>query len=755
MKGVIQFLFKVSLVTLVGLGMVLVYLNAQLTKQFDALSFSVGATVYARPMELYVGHPLTQEALRVELAALGYRQVSERPRAGQYRIVSGNRLDLMSRGHRYADGHEPSRDLRIQIAEGQITSLTDFSGNAVAVARLDPVVLAQLSGSHADRELVRLKDVPTELVNVLIAVEDRQFWEHHGISLTGIARAAWVNLGAGRFAQGGSTITQQLIKNLYLTRDRTLSRKLIEVVYAVLLDAQYDKSHILEAYLNEVFLGQWGARAIHGFGTASRFYFGKPLGELELSEQAMLVALIKGPSALNPRQFPDRAKARRNLVLSEAAEAGVIPAKDAQQAQSRPLNVPVRPADRVGRFPAYVERVQRELRDRYSREDLISDGLQIYTAMDPVRHAAAQQGLTETLDALGQQGLDPSREAQGAVLLLDIPTGEIQAVIGGRVADGGFNRALDARRQIGSLVKPFVVASALTRQPDFHSGTLVRDDPITLSLPNGDQWSPQNYSKTHAGVVTLETLLATSINQATVHLSVAIGMDAVLDDLVSFGIPLAPGRPPASVLGVSELSPLAMAGRYQMVFNRGFEVPLRAVRAVVDPNGVVVSPKPFATRQRMPSQVAYQVDRMLIATTEVGTAQRLGQAFPGLRMAAKTGTTDDGRDAWFVAADQRTLGLAWIGFDDNRVANLSGSRAALPVLQSAYRAITRQSRVIPRPDGLRETWLNAYGVDVDADCPGARSHAVPVDSPPPISQECNAQSGQGVERSWWQQWFGG
>jgi penicillin-binding protein 1B len=169
----------------------------------------------------------------------------------------------------------------------------------------------------------------------------------------------------------------------------------------------------------------------------------------------------------------------------------------------------------------------------------------------------------------------------------------------------------------------------------------------------------------------------------------------------------------------------------------------------------VVSPKPFATRQRMPSQVAYQVDRMLIATTEVGTAQRLGQAFPGLRMAAKTGTTDDGRDAWFVAADQRTLGLAWIGFDDNRVANLSGSRAALPVLQSAYRAITRQSRVIPRPDGLRETWLNAYGVDVDADCPGARPHAVPVDSPPPISQECNAQSGQGVERSWWQQWFGG
>ncbi|MGA1207876.1 MAG: transglycosylase domain-containing protein, partial [Litorivicinaceae bacterium] len=488
MKAVIRFLLKVSLVALVGLGMVLVYLNAQLTKQFEALSFSVGATVYARPLELYVGQTVSQSALLVELDALGYRRVTGTPARGQYRVIDRNRVQLTSRGHRFADGEEPARGLSLTLSQTQLTALTDLSGVPVSVARLDPVVLAQLSGSHADRELVRLAEVPSTLVALLIAVEDRQFWEHHGISVTGIARAAWVNLSAGRFAQGGSTITQQLIKNLYLTRERTLSRKLIEVIYALLLEAQVEKEAILEAYLNEVFLGQWGARAIHGFGTASRFYFGKPLAELELSEQAMLVALIKGPTAFNPRQSPERARTRRNLVLTEAAEAGVISQADARAAQQRPLNVPARPADRVGRFPAYVERVQRELQDDYSREDLISDGLRIYTAMDPVRQAAAQAGLRETLDALGQQGLDAHEALQGAVVLLDIPTGELQAILGGRRADGGFNRALDARRQIGSLVKPFVVASALTRQPTFHSGTFVRDDPITLTLPNGTQW---------------------------------------------------------------------------------------------------------------------------------------------------------------------------------------------------------------------------------------------------------------------------
>ncbi|NCW09100.1 MAG: hypothetical protein EBW40_05035 [Gammaproteobacteria bacterium] len=705
---------KLSLTLLVAVGLGLVYLNAHLSRQFESLSWAVGAKIYARPLELFQGASFTIDQTRFELDLLNYQVVEGRPGRGQYQIGVQS-LWIGMRGHEYPDGNESDRLVRVDFENGRVSRITDQYGKSVDIIRFEPLVIAQLSGAHADREIIRLSDLPPGFVDMLIAVEDRAFYDHAGISITGIMRALVNNVLAGRFAQGGSTLTQQLVKNLYLTRERTLTRKGLEAIYAILLDAGFSKDRILEAYVNEVFLGQWGNRAIHGFGTAAQFYFGRPIYELSVAQQALLIGLIKGPSAFNPRRFPERALERRNLILSLASGQGT---------------------------------------NDYTSKQLTAAGLKIYTALDPQVHRGLIEGRKNMLFRLKDIGLDPSGEVQMGALVVDIPTGEIQAVLAGRNNQVGFHRVLDARRQIGSLVKPFVVAAAIEEDPRLHAGTLVRDEAVSIRDEKGSVWAPKNYDKTEQGVVRLETVIASSINQATVHLALGLGLDSILDRLAEYGIPVGPTKPPATVLGVSEMSPYQVATRYQGLLNQGYLTPLKAVRTVVDDSGRTLTRRPFQSTRLMTARAAVQVDHMMRVGAKVGTGRAFGNRYSEV-MTSKTGTTDDGRDAWFVGADGRRLGVAWIGFDDNRKAGLIGSVAALPVISDAFQYVQRTNRAGTLPEGLRYSWLDESGQIVDQSCKGAEKRPLPIEYRQAMPGECGGNGFGSPKGNWLNNWFGG
>ena len=744
---------KLSLTLLVAVGLGLVYLNAHLSRQFESLSWAVGAKIYARPLELFQGASFTIDQTSFELDLLNYQIVEGRPGRGQYQN-GGQSLWVSMRGHEYPDGIEQDRLVRIDFEKGRVSRITDQYSKSVDIIRFEPLVLAQLSGAHADREIIRLSDLPPGFVDMLIAIEDRAFYDHAGISITGIMRALVNNVLAGRFAQGGSTLTQQLVKNLYLTRERTLTRKGLEAIYAILLDAGFSKDRILEAYVNEVFLGQWGNRAIHGFGTAAQFYFGRPINELSVAQQALLIGLIKGPSAFNPRRFPERALERRNLVLSLTSGQGVIPEKTADQAMRAPLSVPNRPADRIGRFPGYVSVVRRELTNDYTSKQLTGAGLKIYTALDPQVHRGLIEGRKNMLFRLKEIGLDPLGEVQMGALVVDIPTGEIQAVLAGRDNQAGFHRVLDAKRQIGSLVKPFVAAAAIEEDPRLHAGTLVRDEVVSIRDEKGNVWAPKNYDKTEQGVVSLETVIASSINQATVHLALGLGLDSILERLAKYGIPVGSTKPPATVLGVSEMSPYQVATRYQGLLNQGYLTSLKTVRTVVDDKGRTLTRSPFQSTRLMTARAAVQVDHMMRVGAKVGTGRTFGNRYSQV-MASKTGTTDDGRDAWFVGADGRRLGVAWIGFDDNRKAGLIGSVAALPVISDAFQYIQRTNRPDTLPEGLRYSWLDQSGQIVDQSCQGAEKRPLPIEYRQAKPGECGGNGFGSPKGNWLNNWFGG
>ncbi|MFM7274793.1 MAG: transglycosylase domain-containing protein, partial [Gammaproteobacteria bacterium] len=390
-------LLRVALAATVVAALGLVYLDALIQREFSGKKWALPALVYGRAMELYAGAPVDRAALLEELAALGYRPGPSPPRTGSY-AAEGAWLRIGTRGFRSWDGEEPARELAVRFGGAGIESLVDGKGEAVAIARLDPVHIGGIYPAHnEDRILVRAPEVPKLLVASLIAVEDKDFPDHHGISLRGITRAMWVNVRSGSFEQGGSTLTQQLVKNFFLTRERTLSRKALEALMAVSLELRYSKEEILEAYLNEIYLGQDGHRAIHGFGLASHYYFNRPLAELAPQQIALLVAMVRGPSYYDPWRQPERALARRNLVLQHLVEEGVVKPELSARLAALPLGVGSREDSRSRFYPAYLDLVRRQLRQHYGDEDLASEGLRVFTGLDPRVQRAAERALADSL----------------------------------------------------------------------------------------------------------------------------------------------------------------------------------------------------------------------------------------------------------------------------------------------------------------------------------------------------------------------
>lgn len=746
--------FKLSLVGLVVLAGFAVYLDAIVQEKFSGKRWTVPAKVYARPLELFVGLKLAKDDFLKELDALGYRRESASNGPGSA-SVAGSTVELNTRGFQFYEGAEPARLIKVRFSGDYVAGLSQGSGANLAVARLEPLLIGGLyPAHHEDRILIKLDQAPPYLVDTLVAVEDREFFNHWGVSLKSIARAIWVNATAGQLRQGGSTLTQQLVKNFYLTNERSITRKATEAMMAVLLEMHYDKREILEAYLNEVFLGQDGQRAVHGFGLASQYFFSQPLSELKLHQVALLVGMVKGPSQFNPRRNPERALERRNLVLDLLAEQGVVTAEEAAAAKAKPLGVTPRGSMADSSYPAFLDLVKRQLREDYRDEDLTEEGLRIFTSFDPILQSKAETALEETLKRLaGRKGVD---EVESAMVVSNPETGEIQALIGSRQPRfAGFNRAIDAVRPVGSLIKPAVYLTALERPSQYTLTSWVQDEPFSVKGQDGQVWTPQNYDRQAHGTIFLYQGLANSYNLSTAKLGLDIGVPKVLKTLERLGVSREWPAYPSMLLGAGALSPMEVATMYQTLASGGFNTPLRGIRSVLTAEGEPLKRYPFQIQQRFDPGAIYLVQNAMQRVMREGTGRSVYSQLPAsLTLAGKTGTTNDSRDSWFAGFSQDLLAVVWLGRDDNGKTPLTGATGALQVWTSFMRKADPLPLDMPMPENVVQAWIDPRtGQGSDSSCPGAVQMPYIRGSEPAPGQACGAGAPVDSVMDWVRGWM--
>ena len=712
------------LVFLFPLGFIcyLVYLNVIVVTEFQGKLWTIPARVYARPLELYAGLPITPKQLIDELALLNYQPVSEAPaEPGEYRR-GGGYVELISRPFEFWDGAEPSHAVRVNFTFAGVSGLQGLTDQQeVPIVRLDPAYIAGIHAAHGeDRMLVRLKDVPPALIKALLAVEDRHFYEHGGVEMRAIARAVLANFKAGEAVQGGSTLTQQLVKNFFLTPERSLWRKFNEALMAVLLEFHADKDSILEAYLNEIHLGQDGARAIHGFGLASQFYFGKSLQQLSTDQLALLVGLAKGASYFDPRRHPQRALSRRNLVLREMAAAQAISETELQQLTQKPLGVITRPGVRSGsRYPAFIDLVKRQLQRDYREVNLQSEGMQIFTTLDPQLQYMAEEALAAQIAPL-ESGRNADGGLQGSVVVTSTANGEVLALVGDKKANyPGFNRALDAMRPIGSLVKPAVYLAALQRGDRFTPATMLDDSRLRIEGRDGKVWEPQNYDEEFHGNVLLYEALVNSYNIPTIRLGLEVGLADIARTLKALGVERDVPPYPSLMLGSIEMSPLQVATMYQTLASGGFKTPLRAIRAVMDHEGTPLQYYGMELRRTVDEDSVYLMTDLLHRVTVEGTARRLNHILP-YAVAGKTGTSDDMRDSWFVGYSANHLAAVWVGRDDNQDTGLTGASGALKIWSALMTQAPTAGLQLHPDQGVEMLWIDRYsGLRSEQGCDNA------------------------------------
>jgi len=735
------------------------YLDFQVREQFSGKRWSLPARVYARPLELYAGQQLSADQFAAELQALNYRAVRSPGRPGEF-SRNGERFHLLTRPFTFADGAEAARNLWVTFSGSSISKLADGkSGKPASIARLDPVLVGSFYPAHnEDRVLLQLESVPVSFTNALIAVEDRGFYQHHGIAPLAILRALWVNLRSGEVVQGGSTLTQQLAKNFFLTSNRTLTRKFNEAIIALLLEWHYTKDEILEAYLNEVYLGQDGARSVHGFGLASHFYFERPLTELPLEQYALLVALVKGPSYYNPHRHPERARARRNLVLDTMAGLELVTAQQAAQAKGRPLGVSSTGPKAINTFPAFLDLVRRQLQRDYRDEDITTEGLRIFTTLDPQVQWQLERVLASRLAQL-ERGAGLSADTlQGAAVVTSVQGGEVLALAGGRDPKfAGFNRALDAYRQVGSLLKPAVYLTALEQPQRYTLATLLDDSPLTYTARNGTVWKPGNYDRQNHGRVPLYQALAHSYNVSTARLGLDLGIESVVRTLGRLGVEQRLNPFPSLVLGAVEMSPLQVTGMYQTFASGGFRVPLRAISAVLAANHTPLQSYALKVRAVVDPAPSFLVTTALRHAVREGTGTAIYQVLPATRdVAGKTGTTDDLRDSWFAGFTGERLGVIWVGRDDNKSTGLTGSSGALRVWRDLFAGFSDSGWVQPAVENIEYRWIDtATGLLADDSCPDAVQLPFVSGSAPLEGAPCARGSGQVLPQAvdWFKELF--
>jgi penicillin-binding protein 1B len=652
------------------------WLDFTVRDQFEGVRWELPAHVYAAPLELYAGKEIGKKRLLETLQQLGYQKSTNRVQ-GSYRQRNGS-VDIHSRTFQFMDGEESAVNARVYFEDGRITSIEPLSGgDEIDIIRLDPLLIGNFFPAHGeDRILIQLDALPEILVQTLLTVEDRGFYDHFGINPLAIARAMAVNIRAGKMVQGGSTLTQQLAKNLFLNRDRTLWRKVREALITLILESHYEKSELLEAYLNEVYFGQDQQRSIHGVGMASQFFFGHDASQLTLAESALLVGMLKGPSRYNPRRHPKRAKQRRNLVLDLLVAQGVITGQRAEKAKRRSLGVLKTAPTAHTRYPAFIDLVRRQILHDYKREDLTSAGLRIFTTLKPIVQDTAEFALQQRIQQLG----NGQRQMQGAVVVVNPKNGEVEGVVGGESPrSSGFNRALNAVRPIGSLVKPALYLTALEESDRYTLTTILKDRPFQIRSGN-TVWEPQNYDQESHGDVMLFQALSKSYNLSTARLGAELGIGRVAKTLKRLGVERPIPRYPSLFLGVLELSPLEVAQFYQPLAGDGIHTPLRAIRGVTTHQGEPLNRYSLQVNEVASAEsialLQWGLQHVVRDGTAIGLKHMLGSQYG---LAGKTGTTDELKDSWYAGFSGDRLAVVWMGRDDNKPAGLTGSSGAMRV----------------------------------------------------------------------------
>jgi len=707
-------------------GFVLPYtlvLNKRVKDRFDDLVFSVPTRVYARPLPLAAGEPMTPAALELELTFAGYGNDGKGEVAGSW-MKQGSRYTIASRGYAGPDGGELPKRLQVTLGRGVVQSVRDAtSGAKIELGHLDPARIATLYGSsQEERRFVRLADVPPLLVSGLQAVEDRDFKHHIGVDFSAIARAMFANLRAGHTVQGGSTLTQQLVRNLFLSRDQNLTRKANEALMSILLEAHYSKGRILEAYVNDVFLGQQGAQAVHGFAAASEFYFGRRLEDLRPQEIALLVGMVKGPSYYDPRRAPDRALARRNLVLQEFFKTGLIDAAQRDAAQATPLDIVSNGQLPHNRFPAFMELVRRQITADFDEQALRDGNLSIFTTLDPAAQLYSEQAITDTLTGLGKRG----DGVQAAAVVTDAHSGSVLAMVGSKIpGDPGFNRAMDARRPVGSTIKPFVYLVALTQPERWNLASLMDDSPISMRQPDGSYWTPQNDDHRSHDPLIMVDALAHSWNLATIHLGLDVGLPRIRAFLKSFDIGEV-NPSPSLLIGALDLAPLQLTQLYQYLAADGHALPLVAVRGVLDGDSRTIKRYQVQGGKGEYREAVRLTTWAMQQVAEYGTASAIGNSsLASLHAAGKTGTSNDMRDSWFAGFTGQHLAVFWMGRDDNKPTTLFGASGGLRAWRELFAKLPTRPLSAAPGEGLEMAWLNpATGKRTEPQCEGAQQ--VPV-----------------------------
>ena len=713
------FLILIMLMLVVGIPYVW-KLDKEVTTRFEGNRWELPARVYARPLELYVGLKMTPASLRRHMEWLHYSKVHTVRKPGEYSERKG-RFEIYTRSFNFPDDPQAAQRIVLSISDGHLTTLTDAqSRKMLSLYRLEPVRIANIYPRHnEDRLLVKLEDVPPLLIKALLAIEDQDFYTHHGVQPKAILRAMIANLRAGHTVQGGSTLTQQLVKNFFLTNEKTVTRKLNEAIMSLLLEWHYDKDEILQAYMNEIYLGQNGARAVHGFGLASQFYFQRNLAELTPDQILLLVGMAKGASYFDPRRHPDRARARRDIVISALVNEGLLDEDAAEILKARPLQVTRKMPSGVTPYPAFLELVRHQLQRDYRDEDLRNEGLSVFTTLDPDVQFHTENALIRQLAKIEKDRQMESGILQGAMMVASVDQGEVLASVGGRDPRyAGFNRTLAMKRPIGSMVKPAAYLVALAHPAIYNLLTPLDDSELIVELPNGDEWVPRNYDKENHEYATVISALVHSYNIASVRLGMDVGIKNVVRMLRALGVESHINPYPALLLGALEIPPIEALQMYQTIAANGYKTPLRAILAVVDQQGETLQRYPLEIEQVVPAAPCFLLTAALQQVTQRGTARALQYLLPpDLKVAGKTGTTNDLRDSWFAGFSGSHVAVTWVGRDDNKSTGLTGSSGALRVWAEAMRKLDSQPLSPVEPDNVQ--WAMAdieYGLLTDGQC---------------------------------------
>lgn len=684
-----------------------IYLDQQIKERIDGNVWELPAAIYGQIIELEPDDHRNQNEIIAILNSVQYRQVLVATRPGEF-VVNNNSIEIYRRPFYFPDMEEPALRVQITFNQNRIARLINVdTGRNFGVLRIDPKLITMIhSPNNEQRLFVPLKDFPDSLVQTLIATEDKRFYDHDGVSFYSIFRAIYTNLTTGRTVQGGSTLTQQLVKNLFLTNERSYIRKIREAYMAIILDFRYSKQRILELYLNEVYLGQDTDQEIHGFPLASLYYFGRPVNELTLDQQALLVGMVKGASVYNPWTRPERVLERRNVVLKLIQEQNIIDQELYGMLKQRPLAV-LPKGGVISPQPAFIQLVKRSLREQLGDQANYLSGMKIFTTFDPIAQNAAENAVVNEMVRL--RTAIKKDDLQTAVTVVDRTTGEVRAIIGSAEPNyAGFNRALYARRPIGSLAKPPTYLTALSQPERYQLNAWLDDKPLTVKIDSRTVWQPKNFDKQYRNQVMLVDALAKSLNVPSVNLGMSVGLDATAKTLLALGVPKNEIKAvPSRFLGTLELTPLEAAQMYQVIGNGGKKSPLTVLRYVVSDKGDLIYQNYPNAQQAVSAQGAYLTTFAMQKVAEYGTARVLNSRYSASSLAAKTGTTNDLRDSWVVGIDGNNVTVIWVGLDDHKPMQLTGSSGALKLYQS-YLARNEPKALIQRQPA------NISMIDIDS-----------------------------------------